>query len=580
MDFNDQLFILPPSSGGGPTDFTILTLKDYKAKPVDAFEKAIILVTDTAADSGEKNSITKVALDPKTILAVNGPAVEKILSELPNTHALVKLVYNNDKNIKNINEIVPQQVVFLAMFHQMFFVGTANDKINVDFSDTFKNKFNAVRGKLEDEEYVGVPDYYEVLQNKYITDKSKYEKYEDFTALVVGGIRGVAKFIQNGVMNDTSTEHGFTNLEATNEEERKDEGEDEVDNNENYGDDVQELKRQLEETQAELRTTKTKSETTIKELSAKAESSATALAKAQAELTDEKAKATAADAEKERLLGQLRALPKGKGQGHEVQNLVAEEDKRKLETEVANLKAKLAGTADYATIKEGLRKKTAEVEALKKELDEVKPKYEKEKEEADRLRVVLASRGVVDVLGKNKDGAEIKLGNIVEQQEGKYKDKRGIALRKRGNSLQIAQLKNGSNIDLADDDVIMSTRSTYLKRVNAPAATRKNRIIAGRKALSRYNKSLKEPRPPAAPKEPKPAGQSAPLGNYKDGSPIFKDDLVTAIEEPGKPKKDGKVKFLNKDNRLGVSLARLSEDGTVTYGAVQYFEIANVTKKV
>lgn len=575
MDFNDQLFILPPSSGGGPTDFTILTLKDYKAKPVDAFEKAIILVTDTAADSGEKNSITKVALDPKTVLAVNGPAFEKILSELPNTHALVKLVYRNDSNIKNINEIVPQQVVFLAMFHQMFFVGIANDKIKVDFSDTFKNKFNAVRGKLEDEEYVGVPDYYEVLQNKYITDKSKYEKYEDFIALVVGGIRGVAKFIQNGVMDDTATAHGYNNIDATNEEEEE-KGEEE-DNNENYGDDVQELKRQLEEVQAELRNAKTKSETAIKEANAKAESSATALAKAQTELTNAKAEATAAETEKERLLGQLRALPKGRAD--KVQDLVAEEDKRKLEEEVAKLKAKVTAAADYDTIKEDLRKKTTEVEELKKERNELQTKYDKEKEEADRLRVILASRGVVDILGKNKDGAEIKLGNIVEQKEGKYKGKRGIALRKRGNSLQSVQLKPESDIELADDDIIMSTRSKLLKRINSPAATRKNRIIAGRKALSRYNKSLKGPRPPAAPKEPKPAGQSAPLGNYKDGSPIFKDDLVT-IEEPGKPKKDGKVKFLNKDNRLGVSLARLSEDGTVTYGAVQYFEIENVTKKV
>ena len=476
MDFNDQLFILPPSSGGGPTDFTILTLKEYKAKPIDAFEKAIILVDDTAADSGEKNSITKVALEPKTVLAVNGPAFEKILSELPNTHALVQLVYRNDSNIKNVNEIVPQQVVFLAMFHQMFFVGIVNDKIKVDFSDTFKNKFNAVRGKLEEEEYLGVPEYYEVLQNKYITDKSKYEKYEDFNALIVGGIRGVAKFIQNGVMNDTVTEQGFNNLDDKNEEE-----EEEEDNNENYGDDVQELKRQLEEIQAELRTTKSKSETAIKEATAKADSSATALAKAQAELTTAKADATAAVAEKERLLGQLRALPKGRTD--KVQDLVAEEDKRKLEEEVAKLKAKLAASADYDTIKEDLRKKTAEVEELKRERNELQTKYEKEKEEADRLRVILASKGVVDVLGKNKDGAEIKLGNIVEQKEGKYMGKRGIALRKRGNSVQIAQLKPGSDIDLADDNIIMSTRGKLLKRVNSPAATRRNRIVAGRKAL-------------------------------------------------------------------------------------------------
>jgi len=564
MDFNDQLFILPPSSGGGPTDFTILTLKEYKAKPIDAFEKAIILVDDTASDSGEKNSITKVALDPKTVLAVNGPAFEKILSELPNTHALVKLVYRNDSNIKSINEIVPQQVVFLAMFHQMFFLGIVNDKLKVEFSDTFRNKFNAVRGVLEEEEYVGIPEYYEVLQNKYITDKDKYEKYEDFTALVVGGIRGVAKYIQNGVINDTATEHGFNNLDVKNEEE-----EEEEDNNENYGDDVQELKRQLEEVQAELRTAKSKSETAIKEATA----SATALAKAQSELTSAKAEATSAVAEKERLLGQLRALPKGRTD--KVQDLVTEEDKRKLEVEVAALKAKVAASADYDTIKEDLRKKTVEAESLKKELDELKPKYESLKEEADRLRVILASKGVVDVLGKNKDGAEIKLGNIVEQKEGKYIGKRGIALRKRGNSLQIAQLKPGSNIDLADDDIIMSTRGKLLKRINSPAATRRNRIMAGRKALSRYNKSLKAPKAPVEPKLP---AEPKQIGSYKDGTPIFKDDLVTT-EEPDKPKRDGKVKFLNKDNRLGVSLAR-TVDGKVTYGSVQYFEIANVTKKV
>jgi hypothetical protein len=183
MNFSDDLFVLSPTSGGGPTDFTLVTMKDFKTSGLDIYTKSIILVDDSVD--------VKVAdihsVDINKVLAVNGPSVIQILTDLPLTHPLNELVFKNDKKLVKA-DVVPEQVVFIALFNQLFFIGVANDILSVSFTASFKDKFEGLKKVYEDH-------VVKTKKGKYFEEDANMTKY-------IATLQGVFKIKTVGKLDD------------------------------------------------------------------------------------------------------------------------------------------------------------------------------------------------------------------------------------------------------------------------------------------------------------------------------------------------------------------------------------------
>jgi hypothetical protein len=533
MDFSDDLFMLPMtmSMGGGPEDFTVLLMKDYASVKPDLFKKAFILVEDTVISDTTITSVSEIKISPKDILALNGPAVEKILRELPKTHPLVKMVYTQPPDIKTIDEIVPQQVVFLSFFNQLFFLGTADKQIKVPFSGSFKDKFNEVRGFYEDKSVDSykddLPSYFEKIQKDYV-DSSKHQKYDDFRGTLIAGIRGVVGYVQKGVIDtNANTVAGYENIEA----DYTGENDIDIDRNENYSDEEKlELQRQIDEFAKE----KAAVETSLKETKSK-------LAKTEKELTKAREEITEAKTEKTRLLEELKHLPgqgKGKDKG-DIGLFVASEEKKVLEKELAEAKEKLAKQKDYSEIKEDLKKAMAENETLRKERDELKLALAKGPTAKPPKQIQL---------GTNQEGNELLINDDVlvhwnsnTTKEATHQGKVRGKSKKNSTKFVVQEFKDGKPVLRPDG------KQQFMRPV-------------AKEDIKKYSKTLRKPRVTTEPLGKNKDGKE-PLGKDKEGTELYKDDAVT-VDEPGNPEPlTGKVRGHSKSDPTKFLVQILKSDG-------------------
>lgn len=316
MAFNDGLFMLPIT--GGSDDFIVVDIKDYSyLKDDELFSKPILLINaalpgepvpssaapappfanaakNAAAEATKKKKLSKLhgssTVDISKVLAVNGPAVAKILEELPDEHPLVKYLFLKGRVTKKA-EAAPRQLTFLTMFHQLFFIlveravsnavaekgrkaaskgrlaaeeaaelekkiAAATEVVTalVPLSASFKDKFLAVSDalinkKIADADLAKLKKYYETLDNE--------TSFDTFVGNMKTGIRNVVKYIVDGTdESNANTERGFAAEVAPG-------------NEENYNVDVGELEEQKREYEAKLAKAGKECEEKLKELKQK-----------------------------------------------------------------------------------------------------------------------------------------------------------------------------------------------------------------------------------------------------------------------------------------------------------------------
>ena len=232
MDFSADLFTLPIH--GGATPYKIFTDKVIKSKDdLDTFHTAIILVKDEAK-TDTIDSVSALDEDVTGILALNGPATEALLEELDTQHPILPYIFDNKDKITDLEGILPEQIVFMIFFGQLFFSGHVSGGITTPIAGTFKDKYmEAVAGlekKGTDERKVFDVDnsefetYFNTLQGKYI-DESRHISFSDFRNILISGPDYVLKYFAKGelaldtnasTLKTRSTEFGMRGLPLPN----------------------------------------------------------------------------------------------------------------------------------------------------------------------------------------------------------------------------------------------------------------------------------------------------------------------------------------------------------------------------
>ena len=205
MDFSADLFILPIH--GGATPYKILTDKVIKSKDdLDTFHTAVILVKDEAkADTID--TVSELDEDVTGILALNGPATQALLDELDTQHPVLPYIFENKDKITDLKGILPEQIVFMIFFGQLFFSGHVSGGITTPIAGTFKDKYmEAVAGlekkgtdnrKVFDVDNSEFETYFNTLQGKYI-DESRRISFSDFRNILISGPDYVLKYFAKG----------------------------------------------------------------------------------------------------------------------------------------------------------------------------------------------------------------------------------------------------------------------------------------------------------------------------------------------------------------------------------------------
>lgn len=426
MDFSDDLFLLPITEGGGEGDFSVLPLKDYTAAKPDVVKKAIILVDETVDKSAEIDKVTGITVDPTSILAINGPAVDKILTELPATHKLVQMVFKNDTNIKSIDGVVPQQIVFLLMFHQLFFLGTADGSIKIPFSSSFKDKFNAVLSVYEKPEFDTYKEklsaYFTTVQNEHVKASDDRISYDTFRGTLIGGIRRVVAYIQSGVVDtNANTVTGYENIQLP-------------ENNENYDNEEEgntpesaELKEQIKRLKAELEEKNKEVRSTKEDYEKKAKKSKEALEKSIAEVAEAKAQVVAVKGEKEALLHEAQSIGRREPGVAAVLGKTAEI--QDLKERLAAAERKLGEQSGFTELKNTIKELEKEKKTLLIDNDFLKSELAKVTEERDDLKTKVAKTvprpkrvRTRKLLGKNQDDKNLVEGDPVVVRWGSEKN--------------------------------------------------------------------------------------------------------------------------------------------------------------
>jgi hypothetical protein len=398
MSFRHELFMLPISGGAGKFHFTNVSKLNSAG---DIYEKPIILVDDTARIAGE-GALDDV--DPASIVAVNGPAVLQILEDLGD-NPLKDVLFRNDNEITDFSKIIPQQIAFIALFNQLFFLGkTHKPPIAVEFSASFKERFEAISKMLEpesdkapikDADATALTDYFTKLQGELKIPDTKQATYTSLRGTIIAGIRGIVAYIQGGVVEgNATTESGFQN-----EEDEDNDVEEEV--NEEF---VATQKAEIERVKADAEAELNKKDKEIAGLNEAVEDAGDQLARSLEKIKDLQQTIQELEASEKKLVEKATAKP---GQGEVVL----------LTSEIMKLKRKLAAAQSAArSTDESLRDKmdvlaqekaalataneklTAEIAALKTEVGEAKLRAAAPRVKKPRTR---------KVLGKNKNDKDV-----------------------------------------------------------------------------------------------------------------------------------------------------------------------------
>jgi len=405
MSFRHELFMLPISGGAGKFHFTnVLKLNSAG----DIYEKPIILVDDTARIAGE-GALDDV--DPASIVAVNGPAVLQILEDLGD-NPLKDILFRNDNEITDFSKIIPQQIAFIALFNQLFFLGkTHKPPIAVEFSASFKDRFEAISKMVEppsdmtpekDANATALTNYFTKLQGELKIPDTKQASYTSLRGTIIGGIRGIVGYIQGGaVEGNAATEVGFEGDEAPNGTVFEDNDVEEVD--EEF---VATQKAEIERVRADAKAELNQKEKEIEGLNEAVEDAGAKLAQSLEEIADLQKIIQELEASEKKLVEKATAKP---GQGEVVQ-LTSEIMKLKRELAAAQKQSAARSTdeslrdkmdvlaQEKAALATANEKLTAEIAVLKTEVGEAKLRAAAPRVKKPRTR---------KVLGKNKNDKDV-----------------------------------------------------------------------------------------------------------------------------------------------------------------------------
>jgi hypothetical protein len=538
MNFSDDLFVLSPTSGGGPTDFTLVTAKDLKPIELDIYAKNFILVDDSV----DVNVADIHTVDINKVLAINGPAVIQILTDLPSTHPLNELVFKNEKKLVKA-DVVPEQIVFIAFFNQLFLFGIANDILSVDFTASFKDKFEGLKKVYEDHVVKTKKGKYfdeDANMTKYVADLQNLIKvksvlpYDDFKAAIVGsGIYAVMQYIQNGLLSGapigdvgspgpTSGRSGSISGPVPCPPCDNPDPDDDLQFDESLGEVRALLDKCLDD--------KDQKDAIITQCNDKLKAKDAQIKKLTDDLNDSKAEEQDIREKYDELKSDLRGT--GSATDLKSQLALAIADNKEKNDKIRALEKQVNQHRDYDD-------KVAELSACQSELADTKAELKKKEDELKdcqdmvmNLRLLLAARSSslqVD-MGKNSKGEQLEIGDIVEEPTI------GDAL--------IVQKTHNEGIVLADlttgapDD---RTSPTVLKNPTDPTIVIKQRKqLTKKKGIKRTRTqrfhnvitTLRKNKKLTATKK------AWPFGKYKDGTDIMTSDRVE-VNSPGQPKTKG-----------------------------------------
>jgi hypothetical protein len=540
MNFSDDLFVLPPTSGGATTDFKLLTATTLKTSALDIYAEPIILVDDSV----DVKTTDIHTVDINKVLAVNGPAIIQILTDLPSTHPLNELVFKNDKKLIK-NDVVPEQVVFIALFNQLFFLGVANDILSVSFTASFKDKFEGLKLVYEDhvvktkkgkyfDEDAKLTLYVANLQN--LLKVKSVLPYAEFKAAIVGsGIYSIMQYIQNGTLSGgppgAAADAPAPGARAPGAKAPaaapcppcdNEEPDDDLQFDESLGEVRALLDKCLDD--------KDQKDAIITQCNDKLKAKDAQIKKLTDDLNDSKAEEQDIREKYDELKSDLRGT--GSATDLKSQLALAIADNKEKNDKIRALEKQVNQHRDYDD-------KVAELSACQSELADTKAELKKKEDELKdcqdmvmNLRLLLAARSSslqVD-MGKNSKGEQLEIGDIVEEPTI------GDAL--------IVQKTHNEGIVLADlttgapDD---TTSPTVLKNPTDPTIVIKQRKqLTKKKGIKRTRTqrfhnvitTLRKNKKLTATKK------AWPFGKYKDGTDIMTSDRVE-VNSPGQPKTKG-----------------------------------------
>ena len=247
MDFHPDLFRLPSDTSQiGGAGYEIATPPNIKAggDSINTFESPTVLVKKAVSfahiDSLAEIDYTKEDTIIANFLAVNGGAVENSLKSKDFTD-ISQYMFLGERDYDSLNGLLGEQLVFLIMFSQFWFLACVEAKTSALFSADFNKKFNEIRNLVESERratptvllgqsIANWETYYTTTRDKYIPAGPRRKTYARFIEIFISGpermltwfaeaqARLEGNTIETSSLSTRPTEHGFRGMRSAGDE--------------------------------------------------------------------------------------------------------------------------------------------------------------------------------------------------------------------------------------------------------------------------------------------------------------------------------------------------------------------------
>jgi len=247
MDFHPDLFRLPSDTSQiGGAGYEIATPPNIKAggDSINTFESPTVLVKKAVSfahiDSLAEIDYTKEDTIIANFLAVNGGAVENSLKSKDFTD-ISQYMFLGERDYDSLNGLLGEQLVFLIMFSQFWFLACVEAKTSALFSADFNKKFSEIRNLVESERratptvllgqsIANWETYYTTIRDKYIPAGPRRKTYARFIEIFISGpermltwfaeaqARLEGNTIETSSLSTRPTDHGFRGMRPAGDE--------------------------------------------------------------------------------------------------------------------------------------------------------------------------------------------------------------------------------------------------------------------------------------------------------------------------------------------------------------------------
>ena len=158
----------------------------------------------------------------ENVMALNGPAFAHLLNSegMPN---LKSKIFNTAQPNYDVNELIPEQVLFLTMFHHIhclaYLYGEEIPSIQTTFTERFRKLIDRIRLEPASHMLFGqtvapIARYFSYVQTNLIEDERHHITFSAFLEMLEGGAPSVQTYIEEGRRRYTAN-NASTNTQDT-----------------------------------------------------------------------------------------------------------------------------------------------------------------------------------------------------------------------------------------------------------------------------------------------------------------------------------------------------------------------------